>query len=146
MAATGDRVDPFQSFRFLVRIDRDTLGGFSEVSGLQAEVEVQELPEGGVNTFVHKLPGRARHGNLTLRRGLVTRALWDWFNQIARGEITRKAIAVELLNAPGEDVVMRWVFESTFPARWTGPELKADQSAIAVESVELAHHGFRVET
>ena len=145
MAATGDRVDPFGAFRFLVRIDRDTLGGFSEVSGLQAEVEVQEVAEGGVNAIVHKLPGRARHGNLTLRRGLAGPALWDWFHGILRGEITRKTIAVELLDEAGTGVVMRWVFDSAFPLRWSGPELKADQSAIAVEAVEVAHHGFLVE-
>ena len=146
MADTGDRVDPFMAFRFLVRVDRDTLGGFSEVSGLMAEVEVQELPEGGVNTFVHKLPGRAKHGNLTLRRGLVSRVLWDWFADILQGNIARKPVAVELLDAPGENVVMRWVFDSAFPLRWTGPELKAEQSAIAVEAIEVAHHGFLVET
>lgn len=146
MPATGDRVDPFMSFRFVVRIDRDTLGGFSEVSGLQAEVEVQELPEGGVNTFVHKLPGRARHGNLTLRRGLVTRALWDWFDMTARGVIVRKIVAVELLDPTGGQTVRRWVFDSVFPARWSGPELKADQGAVAIEAVELAHHGFLTES
>lgn len=146
MAATGDRVDPFMSFRFVVRIDRDALGGFSEVSGLQAEVEVQELTEGGVNTFVHKLPGRTRHGNLTLRRGLVTRALWDWFESTSRGVIERRIVAVELLDEAGEEIVKRWVFDSAFPARWTGPELKADQGAVAIEAIELAHHGFLTET
>jgi phage tail-like protein len=143
--ATGDRNDPLLAFRFQVRADGDTIGGFTEVSGLQADIDIQELPEGGVNGFVHKLPGRARFGNLTLRRGLATTALWDWFAQIVAGDIERKRVAVELLDQAGENVAVRWVFESAFPAKWTGPELKADQSAIAVEAVELAHHGFLVE-
>ena len=146
MAETGDRTDPFMAFRFVVRIDRDTLGGFSEVGGLSAEVEVQELAEGGVNTFVHKLPGRARHTNLTLRRGLVSRDLWVWFNDIAQGVIERKPVSVELMNPGGDEVVMRWVFDSAFPMRWQGPDMKAESSAIAVEAVELAHHGFLVES
>ncbi|MBI4539739.1 MAG: phage tail protein [Gemmatimonadetes bacterium] len=146
MPATGDREDPFLAFRFLVRIDREALGGFSEVAGIQAEVEVQEIPEGGVNTFVHKLPGRARHGNLTLRRGLVSTALWEWFAEIMGGVITRKTVVVELLTPGGDDVPMRWVFDSAFPARWLGPELKADQNTVAVEAIELCHHGFLVES
>lgn len=143
--ATGDREDPLMGFRFRVRADGEAIGGFSEISGLQADVDVQELPEGGVNAFIHKLPGRARFGNLTLRRGLVTTALWDWFFKILTGDIVRKTIAVELLDEEGAQVALRWVFDSAFPARWTGPELKAEQSTIAVEAVELAHHGFLVE-
>jgi phage tail-like protein len=143
--STGEREDPLMAFRFQVRADGEAIGGFSEISGLQADIDVQELPEGGVNTFVHKLPGRGRFGNLTLRRGLATTALWEWFYQILTGDIVRKTIAVELLDEAGEQIAMRWVFDSAFPARWIGPELKAEQSTIAVEAVELAHHGFLVE-
>jgi phage tail-like protein len=143
--ATGDRNDPLMAFRFQARIDGDALGGFSEVSGLQAEVEVLDVIEGGLNQYIHRLPGRARYGNLTLRRGLATTALWDWFAEIVAGQITRKPVTVELLSEAGDEVKMRWVFDSAFPAKWQGPELKADQSAIAIEAVELAHHGFLVE-
>ncbi|MBI4520316.1 MAG: phage tail protein [Gemmatimonadetes bacterium] len=146
MPATGEREDPFLAFRFQVRMDGDALGGFSEVTGLSAEVEVQEVPEGGVNTFVHKLPGRARFGNLTLRRGLASTAMWEWFAQIVSGDIVRKTVVVELLSPDGGATPVRWVFDSAFPSRWTGPELKAEQSNVAVEAIEICHHGFLVES
>ena len=71
--AVSDRTDPLMAFRFIARIDGDAQGGFSEVSGLQVELDVLELQEGGENAFVHKLPGRAKHGYLTLRRGQAKR-------------------------------------------------------------------------
>src|SRR3954462_8465357 len=128
--ATGDREDPLMAFRFQVRVDGQAIGGFTEITGLQADIDVQELTEGGVNRFIHKLAGRARFGNLALRRGLVTMVLWDWLFQILSGDSVRKTIAVELLDAGGQQVAMRWVFDSAFPARWIGPELKGEQSTI----------------
>ena len=143
--SVADRADALLAFRFVVRIDGDAQGGFSEVSGLQAELDVLELTEGGENAFVHKLPGRAKHGNLTLRRGLARRELWEWFAALLAGDVDRRTVAVELLPPSGDAPEMRWVFDAAFPCRWNGPDLKADQSAVAVESIELCHHGFLVE-
>ena len=42
------RADPYLGFRFLVEIEGLIVGGFSEVSGLQAETEFEEVREGGV--------------------------------------------------------------------------------------------------
>jgi hypothetical protein len=38
------------------------IGRFKEVSGLSAQVDVKEYAEGGVNHFMHKLPGRISGG------------------------------------------------------------------------------------
>ena len=43
--AVGDRVDPYLSFNFLLEIGGVTIGGFTEVSGLQVEIEVSTLAE-----------------------------------------------------------------------------------------------------
>ena len=56
--AVAERKDPYLSFRFLVEIPGLIVGGFLDVSGLQAETEIEEKPEGGVNDYVHKLPKR----------------------------------------------------------------------------------------
>ena len=135
MTGVGARIDPFIAFRFVVRINGDSFGGFSEVSGLQAEVDVLELSEGGENAFVHKLPGRAKYGNTTLRRGLATPPMWEWFHQLVNGVVDRRTVAIELLPPAGAAPAMRWVLESAFPSRWNGPDLKADQSAIAVAAI-----------
>ncbi|HEX2205761.1 MAG TPA: phage tail protein [Longimicrobium sp.] len=145
MSLLGLRPDPLTAFRFLVTMEGEPVGAFSEVTGLAAEVEVLEVPEGGENGFVHKLPGRAKHGNLTLRRGVVTLGLWRWFAEVMAGRPVRRTISVVVLPGAQPAIPVRFVFDSAVPVRWTGPELKAEQSAVAVETVELAHHGFIVE-
>ena len=56
--ATGDRVDPYKDFRFLVEIDGIVQAGFSECSGFGSDVEVVEYREGGDSATVRKLPGQ----------------------------------------------------------------------------------------
>jgi phage tail-like protein len=142
MTQTGERADPLLAFRYLVRVGGLPVGGFTEVTGLTAEVDVLDLMEGGENRFVHRLPGRMKHTNLSLKRGLATMELWAWFALLSEGVVRRLPVVVELLSADGGSTVMRWVLRDAFPARWLGPDLKADQSAVAVETIELAHHGF----
>jgi phage tail-like protein len=54
---TGNRIDPYLGFNFLVEIGSLVVGGFSEVTGLQAEVQTEDYREGGVNEYAHKLAG-----------------------------------------------------------------------------------------
>lgn len=145
MSILGLRPDPLMSFRFLVLVEGVIFGAFSEVTGLQAEVDVLELEEGGENGFVHKLPGRAKYGNLTLKRGVVTTELWRWFAEVAAGRPLRRTLSVVVLPGAQAAIPVRFVFDSAVPVRWSGPELRAEQSGVAMETVEMAHHGFRVE-
>lgn len=138
-------LNPLMAFRFLVMMEGEAVGGFSEVTGLKADVDVQELEEGGENAFVHKLPGRTKHGNLTLRRGLVTLRLWRWFSEVSQGRPVRRTVSVVVLPGAELAIPMRFVFDAAVPVSWSGPELKAEQSTVAMEQVELAHHGFLVE-
>ena len=56
---------------------------FQEVSGLDRELELQPLAEGGENRFTHQLPKRGKHPNLVLKRGLVAQksSLAEWAEQ-----------------------------------------------------------------
>ncbi len=54
----GIRNDPYMPFNFLVEIEGLLVGGFTEVTGLTVETETEDFREGGVNEYVHKLPGR----------------------------------------------------------------------------------------
>jgi phage tail-like protein len=49
-------------------------------------------------------------------------------------------VYVVLLDQEGQET-WRWSFQEAFPVKWMGPELKADGSTVAIESLELAHHG-----
>ncbi len=140
--AAGLRKDPYANFRFLVEIGGLIVGGFSDVSGLQAETEIEEYREGGVNDYVHKLPKITRYSNLTLKRGLTDgEALWKWHADVAAGKIERKNGSVILLDPAGNEQ-WRWNFAQAYPVKWSGPELQANSNTVAVESVEIAHNGL----
>jgi phage tail-like protein len=138
---TGDRNDPYAAFRFEVKIDDLSVGGFSECTGLQLEVEVQEFPEGGMNAHSWKFPGRAKQSNLTLKRGIVDRKLWDWFFALTEGQFQPKNGSVLVRDESGQPA-LHWHFRGAFPNKWTGPQLEASQNSVAVETLELAHQGL----
>jgi phage tail-like protein len=143
----GARTDPFLSYRFLVEIENLVVAGFSEVSGLQVEVDVQDYQEGGLNAYVHKLAGPARYpSNLSLKRGL-TRGdmLWNWHQEVTRGIIKRKNGSIVLLDSTGQEQ-WRWNFVEAFPVRWIGPGLRAGAAEVAVETLELVHRGITKAT
>jgi phage tail-like protein len=140
--SSGSRNDPLLAFRFEVTFDGTQMGGFSECSGLQAELEVQEYREGGLNMYVHRFPSRLRHPVLTLRRGIVDRALWDWYQQIIDGDFSRRNGSILLRDAADQETPLEWDFQGAFPSNWRGPELNAAQSNVAVETFELSHQGL----
>ena len=79
MAQTGQRVDPYGNFNFLVEIDGITRAAFHEVSGFDSTIDVVEHREGGENTTVRKLPGMTKHSNIVLKWGLADDAdLYNW--------------------------------------------------------------------
>jgi phage tail-like protein len=140
---TGERKkDPYLSFRFLVEVQGLVVAGFSEVSGLSAETEVDEQREGGVNEFIHKLPKLTKYSNLTLKRGLTdSDALWKWHHDVKTGRVKRTNVHLVLLDSEGNEK-WRWSFQNAYPIKWTGPDLKSDGSSVALESLEIAHNGF----
>jgi phage tail-like protein len=142
MPETGQRNDPFLAFRFDVRVTGRTLGGFSECSGLQLETEIEDYLEGGENLYVHKLPGRTKQTNIVLKRGIVDRALWNWYSEIVQGQISFHSGTIHLKDAAGSADVVVWEFVEAFPCKWIGPDLNANQSAIAIETFELCHQGL----
>ena len=144
MAPTGERRDPGTSLRFDIIVGNNKQAEFSECSGLQVEMEVMEYQEGGRNGYVHKLPGRLKVSNVTLRRGIITSdKLWDWFKKAVSGRIERKNLDVVLCDEKGRER-QRWSFQEAYPVKWVGPALKASDNTIAVEALELAHRGMQL--
>lgn len=135
---------------FLVEIDGREVGEFAEASGLELTVETVTYEEGGQNGYAHQLPGRMTWPNLVLRRGITeNRALLDWVMRssgegfAAEGnKVTRSTAAVTLVGADGTRL-RAWEFDGAFPVRWSGPNLSASSDDVAVEELEIAHHGFR---
>jgi phage tail-like protein len=142
MAETGSRNDPYFAFRFEVQFDDIAVGGFSECSGLQLETEVFDYDEGGLNTHVRKFVTRTKQTNLTLKRGIVDRVMWDWYYDLTRGDIRFRNGSVVVRDPSGDNVVMEWQFRDAFPSKWLGPELNATQNSVAIETLEICHQGL----
>jgi phage tail-like protein len=135
--------DPYTAFRFLVEIDGNQVAGFSDVAGLEAHTETDEYREGGTNDYVHKIAKETKFSPLTLKRGLTdATGLWDWYKDVVAGDIRRKTVSLVLLDSQRQEK-WRWIFSDAFPVKWSGSDMTATGNSMAVETLELAHHGMR---
>ncbi len=134
--------DPHQSLRYWVQLGQIEIAGFRECSSLTIETEMFEYAEGGQNTYTHKLPVRRKYANITLKRGMEEgQDLYKWYLQTASGKITRQDISIIIYDPLGEPV-RKWDLQNAYPCKWTGPDLKAESGAIAIETLEIAHEGL----
>jgi phage tail-like protein len=142
MPETGQRVDPYPAYTFYVEIDGITQAAFSDCSGLEIQVEVQEYVEGGLNTYVHRLPGRVKYSDLTLKYGTAGSSdLWDWYYEVCQGTIERKNLSIIVFNPDGTEAC-RWSFTGAYPIKWTGPSFQAAQGSVAIDTLVIAHEGL----
>ncbi len=146
--ATAARIDPYGTFQFAVDIGSKTSVMFGECSGLEMQVRYDEVREGGQNEYVHRLPSRVEYGNLVLRRGYaITNEFYNWcltcLNRAGK-PIDRRNVAVSLVNLQQNQIVFTWTFVGAYPVKWSGPSFRANESVMAIESLELAHQGIQV--
>lgn len=122
---------------FHLEIEGLSAAGFVSCRGIGGARDLFEYREGGFDG-VRLFAGTPAAGSLLLERGLChDRSLWEWFE---RGD--SRAGAVLLLDGKGREAA-RWSFESGWPCRWEGPELRADMARVALERLEIAHEGLR---
>jgi phage tail-like protein len=137
--------DGIPSCRFYVAFEGGPKAVFTELTGLAMELAVEDVEEGGNNDFVHRLPGRCKVSNITLKRGMTTsNEFMNWMFDMAKGTIKRRNVTVSLYYAD-RNPAMQWSFANAYPVKWTGPQFKADDTAVAIETVELAHDGMTVK-
>lgn len=131
------RKQSFAAFRFIVDVEGKTQAAFTECTLPLVEWEIEEVKEGGLNTFTHQLPGRRKAGKITLKNGVGKSELVDWFIQTMSENFQRKSVTVTLLDLSSKPVIT-WNLADAYPIKWTGPALKSDTSAIAIQTLDLA--------
>jgi len=140
--ALGVRLDPFPAYNFLVEVEGILAGAFTECSGLSVETEFFEYREGGRNEFMRRFAGPTKYQPLVLKHGItLIDGLWGWHQDVVSGDFSRHNGTIYLLERNSLPV-MWWDFTDAFPIKWTGPQLVAQSSAVAFESVELMHNGL----
>lgn len=139
------RIDPYKSFKFLVEIDGIINAGFSEVSGLSIETEVEARREGGVNDMVYQFAKGTKYSPLTFKKGLTDDIqFWKWYQDVVNGKIKRKNGTIILLDAGGFHLKW-WRFYDAYPIKWEGSPLNATANSVVIESIVLAHQGIDID-
>ncbi len=142
---------PPSAFYFEVRIDgmAGVQGQFQEVSGIDVEVEVERLKEAGNNAFQQPVPGQTKYNNLVLKRGLLVEgsALADWVEDCVQSNLNKKVklkdVLVSILDPETGSALMSWSFANAFPVKWSMGALNSQESAVAVETIELAYQEWK---
>jgi len=139
---------PHINAHFRLDIDGVDTTDLAQCTGLSGEVGVEEYAEGGENRFTHRFPSRAGFGNLVLKQGAGPGlGLWQWWGEyLTDGVVKPRDGQVHLLAwRDGAVVPVRaWAFTRGWPVKMSGPDLDAMSAAIAVETMEIAHHGLRL--
>jgi phage tail-like protein len=128
---------------FTLTIGGNDLGDFTTCSGLGAQVEVEQYAEGGNNGFSWQLPGRITWSNITLTRAVTadTLKIARWLDEIVRRVEPKDGEIVAL--RPDLSRIVSWQVLGIVPVRWQGPLFDPANSAVAMETLEIAHAGLR---
>ncbi len=143
--APSSQGNPFTSGNFRVEIQGIPPSSFSEVSGLDASIDVVDYRAGDAkgNTD-RKLPGLNKFTNITLKRGITQDgSLWNWFKSGLTGNVTRADLTITLLDQAEYPVIL-WKVHNAWPCRWVGPLLAAKCSDVAIETLEICHEGLEL--
>lgn len=139
---TGQRVDPYLNYNFLVEIDGITQAAFKECSGLDSTTEPVQYRQGGENNTIRKLPGKTTYSDIVLKRGLTdSDELWKWRKTVIDGKAERKNGSIIVLDTTGVEK-LRWNFIEAWPTKWEGPAFDANANDIAIETLTIAHEGI----
>jgi phage tail-like protein len=128
--------------RFHVKIDGKDFGNWEKCDGLSVEYDMHEHQEGGMNLFVHRIPGRVKYQNIRLTRPLDSSSadVTAWVASVGVRLLPGTA-EIAVFDGGGQEVA-NWMVVGVFPVRWTGPTLDIYGNQHATETLEIAHQGF----
>ena len=136
---------PLPKFHFQVQWGGVRIG-FTEVTGLDMQVEAIEYREGSSPEYSKiKMPGMHKFSNITLKRGTIQgdSDFYKWVNTINLTVTERRDIIISLLNETHAPV-MTWKAKNAFPVKVQASDLKSDGNEVAIESLEIAHEGLNI--
>ncbi len=139
---------PPPAFAFVVTLVSSSTTGidaaFQEISGVDPHIEIEEVTEGGLNAYVHQLPGVTKHSNLVMKRGYVTQssALAEWAAATVGSSlgtpIRPQVLKVDLIGANGQPLV-GWTFQNAWPVKWEVGPFDAKRNDVLTETMEFAY-------
>jgi phage tail-like protein len=155
--ASPNRLDPYQSFAFLVFLEGNTrpAAAVSGVGPVRRYTDVLEFRDGG-NPIISKSPGLTHYDPVVLTRGITQDAEFeDWANAVqvlTHGNPStslanlRKTMEIVLLNEERQPV-RRYLFYRCWVSEYQAlPFLDAETSTTAFEHITVENEGWERDT
>jgi len=140
----GAREDPYLSFNFVVEINGIVVAGFTDVSGLSIETQVERKTFGGENHTEYAFITQTKYSDITLKHGITSDDyLWTWYQNVINGVVERRNGSICLLDHSGNPKLW-WDFLEACPIKWEGPAFSATSSTVAAETLVLTHNGLHM--
>lgn len=153
-AVNTHRYDPYRNFHFQVVWEGRVVAGISKVGALSRTTEVVPHRPGNNPTQVYQSPGLTSHAEIALERGVTHDEDFNlWANLVyspeGLGGVSlrdfRRDIIINLMNLQGTVVRAYRVFRC-WPSEYVAlPELDANGSAVAIQSMTLQNEGWELD-
>ena len=149
-SSTPTDARPFTAFNFRVEIDVNGVSNlvcaayFSDVDGLEMNLEPKTIREGGRNIGPVHMAGGVGYGQLSLKRGMTASFdLWNWFEAVAKpgGGGLRGSADVVVLAADGSQE-FRFRLTGCLPTKLKAPALNAKDGLIAIEEMSIVYESM----
>ena len=143
-------VGPLKSFRFLVEVDGDAVGAFTQFSGIKMEVQTINARSGSDIRGVQEIvPVMTRFEPVTLTKGVIgNNEFLNWIFAAAASTHTGptgvslfRTINVIALDDAGNRGVV-WSLKDAMPIRYELSPMDSSRSEVLSESVTFAIHGM----
>ncbi|MFI9274119.1 phage tail protein [Kitasatospora sp. NPDC052896] len=144
MAIASGNPTVMSASTFVIQVDGIQVATFSELSGINTEVESVEYISTGRDGIVHtKQYGKTKPPTVTLKRGLDTQTyMWSWHQAVLQGEPTaRKTCSLQLFGAAqspksGQPIIT-YLLENAWPSKLEIGGMKAGATEVVTETVVL---------
>ena len=144
-------------YHFFLRLDigtNDSDGYFLECQGFKRTQDVIEICEvtsqkwGSASkgkAVITKLPGNAKSGNITLRKGLSnSKDFWKWFEEIETGKWAKKRefISLSIYDQAATEQA-RFELAGAWATSYKIADFNANSHEIEIEELEIAFEEFK---
>lgn len=144
-ATADDRreLDHIGAYNFSVEIEGITAATFKSVGGLSAEIEVIEYQD-GEDIILRKRPGRAKFGDVTLKKGFtLNEELLAWWQTAVQGRQQRRNVQIHLHDPNTQDRVATWNLIGCWPKQWKVNGFDGKGNDALVEEITLVVEDIR---
>ncbi|MBE7005318.1 MAG: phage tail protein [Ruminococcaceae bacterium] len=142
--------DPLKAFRFLIEVDGDAVGAFTQFSGIQMEVQTIQARSGNDDRGVQEyIPVLTSFSPVTLTKGVIgSNEFLNWIFSAAASRDTGptgnrlyRTINVIALDDAGRRGVI-WSLKDAMPIRYELSAMDSSRSEVLTESVTFAIQGM----